>query len=84
MSKVRESAELLSFSKGSKMAVALADPNTSEKTLAEAALKTKPYKENAAFKAEVDAILKPEAPSAKKAEKPNETKASSNRDGEHR
>ena len=82
--KVRESAALLSFSKGSKMAIALADPKASEKTLAEAALKTKPYKENASFKAAVDAVLAPAPASASKEEKPETPKASSRRSGEYR
>jgi hypothetical protein len=82
--KVRESAALLSFSKSSKMAIALADPNASEKTLAEAALKTKPYKENAGFKAAVDAVLAPAPASASKEEKAEAPKAKSSKGGEGR
>lgn len=75
MSALRVLAETLKFSKGSKMAAALADKTASGKTLAEASLKTKPYKENAEFKAAVDAILKPSPKKVEKAtsEKPKNT-----------
>lgn len=84
MSNVRNAAALLSFSKGSKMAIALANPKSTEKQLAEASLKTKAYKENAALKAVVDAVLAPAPASAGKEEKAEAPKAKSERGGEYR
>ena len=84
MSVLLNLAKNLKFSKGSKMETVLKSENPSDKAIADAALKTKPYKENAEFKAAVDAVLKPVAPSANKAEKPNDKKPSSRRGGENR
>lgn len=81
MSALRVLAESLSFSKGSKMAAALADKKSSDKQLAEAALKTKPYKENAEFKTAVDAVLEP---TEGKKETPTAPKQPSNKYGERR
>lgn len=84
MSDLRKLAESLKFSKGSKMEAALANKKSTDNQIAEAALKTKPYKENAEFKAAVDGVLKPAPASAGKEEKPEDKKPTSGRAGEYR
>lgn len=84
MSALLNLAKGLKFSKGSKMETVLNSKNPSDKQIAEASLKTKAYKEDAAFKAAVDAVLKPAPASEAKAEKPEAAKATTGRRGEYR
>lgn len=84
MSALLNLAKSLSFSKGSKMETVLKSDKPTDKQIADAALKTKAYKENAEFKAAVDAVLKPAPASEPRAEKPEAKKATTSRGGEHR